>query len=103
MRSRSAVARALVLALVLAGCSKPKTRSQAAIDKIVEIKDRACACTDRDCVAFAKKELADWLLHNSDELGTLTFTPAQDAAGKKASEEMDACVTRMMQSPAPAP
>ena len=54
-------------------------------------------CGAEHCVGVAKKQLADWLMANSAELGKLTFTPAQDAAGKKASDEMDACVTRIEQ------
>lgn len=72
-----------------------------AVKTLEAFRDRACACTDLACVGLAKKELADWLLKNGPELGKLTFTPAQDAAGQKASAAMDACVAKMGQSPAP--
>jgi len=97
----------VTMALSLGGCKKnppsaaAKTEVDRAMDTLIGFRDRVCACTDTVCVDEAQRAMSTWLLAHGKELAAYKYTPAQDAAGQKASGELAACATKIQQAGRP--
>ena len=71
---------------------------------LVELRDRACACTDGPCAAAVRDDHDRWLKAQIDEyakLGEPTSTKAQEEEASRSQRELFECLERLPAAAAP--
>jgi len=91
---------ALVVLVLLASCDDsgggkekktPRSPPEVVLEKMGELRDKACACKDLPCVEKVEKELVAWATKNMEMMKDMKPTKEQDERAEKLSDEMRAC------------
>jgi hypothetical protein len=105
----------LVTVLALGACGKKSdpgagsagpspavvSHGEAALAKMGELRDQACACKTKDCADAVSAAVKKWSADDLKAHGPLTYTDAQSERIVKIAGDMGTCVEHAMSPPHP--
>jgi hypothetical protein len=86
------------ISLASFGCPNKKASSSDVIARMVELKDKMCACKDKACTEKVTEELTRWGQEQAKATGDKVVNLSEDERKKSAtvSEEMSKCMAKVV-------